>query len=448
MSKKFDVVIIGSGVGGTAIANGLAAAGKEVAIVENDLWGGTCPNRGCDPKKVLVSAVEAKDAVTQLAGKGFSITPQVNWPELMAFKETFTQPVPKTSKESLQSVGVETFTGNAQFTNEKILQVNDDTLTAERFVIATGAKPSILPIEGKEHFLTSNDFLSLAEMPDTISFVGGGYIAFELAAIANAAGAKVHLIQHNDRPLKAFDQEYVKEIVHQLETKGVIFHFNVDVKKIEKKADSFVLIDGKDFRLTSDLVFCSTGRIPNIDKLKLENANVTFDKKGIKVNEYLQTSNDAIFACGDVLSKTQPKLTPVSTFEGNYLVHYLTGETAEKITYPSIPTTIFSSPRLAQTGITAAQAGKQEDDYEVSSIDATSWFSYHRVNEPVSKIKIIKERKTGLLVGASCINKRADDLINFFSILIDQKTPAGELAKLILAYPTIASDLTSIYTND
>src|SRR5699024_7123809 len=99
--KKFDVVIIGSGVGGTAIANGLAAAGKEVAIVENDLWGGTCPNRGCDPKKVLVSAVEAKDAVTQLAGKGFSITPQVNWPELMAFKETFTQPVPKTSKESL-----------------------------------------------------------------------------------------------------------------------------------------------------------------------------------------------------------------------------------------------------------------------------------------------------------------------------------------------------------
>src|SRR5699024_1099158 len=130
----------------------------------------------------------------------------------------------------------------------------------------------------------------------------------------------------------------------------------------------------------------------NIDELKLENANVTFDKKGIKVNEYLQTSNAAVFACGDVLSKTQPKLTPVSTFEGNYLVHYLTGETAEKITYPSIPTTIFSSPRLAQTGITAAQAGKQEDDYEVSSIDATSWFSYHRVNEPVSKIKIIKER--------------------------------------------------------
>ncbi|MEG0474069.1 MAG: NAD(P)/FAD-dependent oxidoreductase [Carnobacterium sp.] len=445
MEKAFDVIVIGSGVGGTAIANGLAATGEKVAVVENDLWGGTCPNRGCDPKKVLVSAVEAKDAVTQLAGKGFSVTPQVNWPELMEFKETFTKPVPKTSQESLQSAGIETFTGSAQFTDEKTLQVNEDILTAERFVIAAGAKPSILPIEGKEHFLTSNDFLSLPEMPETITFVGGGYIAFELAAIANAAGANVHLVHHNGRPLKAFDEEYVKEIVHQLETKGVTFHFNIDINKIEKKADSFILIDGKKFHLTSDLVFCSTGRVPNIDELKLENAGVAFDKKGITVNEYLQTSNAAIFACGDVLSKTQPKLTPVSTFEGSYLVHYLTGEATEKIAYPSIPTTIFSSPKLAQTGMTAAQASEQEEDYDVSDIDATSWFSYHRVNEPVSKIKIITERKTGLLVGATCINKRADDLINFFSLLIDQKTPAEDVAQLILAYPTIASDLTSIY---
>lgn len=445
MDKTFDVIVIGSGVGGTAIANGLTAVGQKVAVVENDLWGGTCPNRGCDPKKVLVSAVEAKDAVTQLAGKGFSVTPQVNWPELMAFKETFTKPVPETSQESLQSAGIETFTGSAQFTDEKTLQVNGDTLTAERFVIAAGAKPSILPIEGKEHFLTSNDFLSLPEMPEAVTFVGGGYIAFELAAIANAAGANVHLIHHNDRPLKAFDAEYVKEIVRQLETKGVTFHFNIDIKKIEKKAESFILTDGKEFNLTSDLVFCSTGRVPNIDELKLENAGVAFDKKGITVNEYLQTSNAAIFACGDVLSKTQPKLTPVSTFEGSYLVHYLTGETTEKIAYPSIPTTIFSSPKLAQTGMTAAQASEQEEDYDVSDIDATSWFSYHRVNEPVSKIKIITERKTGLLVGATCINKRADDLINFFSLLIDQKTPAEDVAQLILAYPTIASDLTSIY---
>ena len=446
MDKTFDAIVIGSGVGGTAIANGLAAAEKKVAIIENDLWGGTCPNRGCDPKKVLLAAVEAKDNVTQLIDKGFSSTPQVSWSDLMAFKETFTDPVPESSQKSLQSAGVETITGSAQFIDEKTLQVNEERLTADHFIIAAGAKPSILPIEGKEHFLTSNDFLSLPEMPETITFVGGGYIAFELAAIANAAGAEVHLIQHNDRPLKAFDQEYVDEIVHQLEAKGVVFHFNIEAEKIEKKDDSFVLTDGQEFELKSDLVFCATGRIPNIDDLDLENAGVSFEKQGVTVNAYLQTSNPAIFACGDVLAKTQPKLTPVSTFEGDYLIDYLTGNTTEKISYPTIPTTVFASPKLAQTGVTPAQAAEQEEDYEVSDIDATSWFSYHRVNEPVSKIKIVTDRNTGLLVGAACINNRADDLINFFSLLIDQKTTSEDVAQMILAYPTIASDLPSIYT--
>lgn len=444
MDKMYDAVVIGSGVGGTAIANGLAAAGKKVAIIENDLWGGTCPNRGCDPKKVLLAAVEAKDHVTQLIDKGFTETPAVNWPDLMAFKETFTDPVPQSSQESLQSAGVETITGSAQFIDEETLQVNEETVTAEYFVVAAGAKPSILPIEGSEHFLTSDDFLSLPEMPAMITFVGGGYIAFELAAIANAAGAEVHLIQHNDHPLKAFEEEFVNEIVQQLEAKGVHFHFNIETEKIEKIEDGFLLTDGEGFELTSDQIFCATGREPNIEELELEKAGVEVEKQGITVNEYLQTANDHIFACGDVLAKEQSKLTPVSTFEGDYLVSYLTGETKEKITYPTIPTVVFASPKLAQTGITPTEAAEQED-YEVSEIDATSWFSYRRVNEPVSKIKIVTERDTGLLVGATCINQRADDLINFFSLLIDQKTPSAEVAQMILAYPTIASDLPSIY---
>jgi len=443
MGKHYDVVVIGSGVSGKAAASSLASSGKRVAIVEDDLWGGTCPNRGCDPKKVLVSAVEAKDQLQQLQGKGFNTVPDVNWPDLMAFKETFTSPVPKQSKESLESAGVETFYGKAAFIDHHSLKVNEEELTAEQFVIAAGARPSILDIEGKEHFLTSREFLSLKEMPETITLVGGGYIAFEFAAIANAAGAAVHVIQHNDRPLKAFDQELVDLLMKQLEAKGVTFHLNISISKIEAAADGFSLTDDSDFQLNTDLVFCTTGRIPNTEALNLKNAGVDYDKKGITVNEYLQSSNPAIFAIGDILSKSQPKLTPVCSFESSYVVSYLTGKTTDPIAYPSIPTMVFSGPKLAQIGV---QATTDDDRYEVSAIDATKWFSYHRTNEPISKIKIVTDKDSGLLVGAACLNNEADELINYFSQLIEQKVSASEVADHIFAYPTIASDLSSIYS--
>ncbi|SEK61763.1 glutathione reductase (NADPH) [Carnobacterium iners] len=444
MEKNFDVIVIGSGVGGMAVAKGLAAR-KKIAIVENDLWGGTCPNRGCDPKKVLYSVVEAKDAVTQLTGKGFSVTPQVHWPELMSFKESIINPMSKGLKKSMDSSGIETIAGKATFINKQTIQVNEDTLTADKIIIATGARPAILSIKGKEHLLTSTDFLSLSEMPKKVTFIGGGYIAFELATIANAAGAEVHIIHHNKRPLKEFESELVNEIVHQLESKGVIFHFDTDTTKIEKSGESFILQAENNFTLATDLVFCATGRIPNIEELNLDKAEVAYDKKGIQTNDYLQTSNENIFACGDVLSKSAGKLTPVASFEGAYLTNYLTGKTTEKINYPYIPTVIYSNPKVAQIGITTEQASKQEEKYTVSSIDATSWFSYHRTNEPVSKIKIVTNRETGLVAGATCLNGKADELINYISLLMDQKMTKKETEQLIMAYPTVASDLSSIY---
>lgn len=446
MKKHFDSVVIGSGVAGMGVASSLAAAGKKVAIVEEDLWGGTCPNRGCDPKKVLLSAVEARDKAVQLQNKGLHTVPEIDWSELMTFKESFTRPVPEQSKDSLQSSDVETFYGSASFTPRQTVQVNEDELEADQFIIAAGARPSFLAIEGKEHFLTSNEFLSLQEMPETITLVGGGYIAFEFAAIASAAGAEVHLIQHNDRPLKAFDKELVQLLMEQLKARGVHFHLNTEITKITASEKGFTLSDDSDFQLHSDLVFCTTGRIPNTETLHLENVGVESDKKGILVNEFLQTTNSSIFALGDVLSKSQPKLTPVSSFEANYLVSYLTGKNSQPISYPSIPTMVFSAPKLAQVGVTAETAESNPSKYESSTIDATNWFSYRRSNEPVSTIKVITDKQTGLLVGAACLNNEADELINYFSRMIDQKTSAEELTKKVFAYPTIASDLSYFYS--
>jgi glutathione reductase (NADPH) len=152
-----------------------------------------------------------------------------------------------------------------------------------------------------------------------------------------------------------------------------------------------------------------------------------------------------VYAIGDVLSKKQPKLTPVSSLEASYIVSQFTGKNDAPLVYPTIPSIVFTSPKLAQIGVTVEEA-EADDTYECSEIDATSWFSYARKNEPVSKAKVITEKGSGQLVGATCLNSEADELINYFSILINKKVKTEELSDIVFAYPTIASDLSYFYS--
>ncbi|MGQ4823713.1 FAD-dependent oxidoreductase, partial [Enterococcus faecalis] len=150
----------------------------------------------------------------------------------------------------------------------------------------------------------------LPVLPKEIIFIGGGYIAFELATIANAAGSKVTIVHHNQRPLKEFEASLVEEAVHQMEASGIQFAFGVETQKIISEGTRYRLV-GKETELVADMIFCATGRQPNTESLALEQANIVFDKHGIAVNDYLQTSNPKIFACGDIVSRKTPKLTPV-----------------------------------------------------------------------------------------------------------------------------------------
>lgn len=436
--QKYDVVIIGAGPAGLAAAYPLKAAGKDVAVIENDLWGGTCPNRGCDPKKVLLSGVEARDKMNQLVGKGFKAAPYVNWVELEAFKETFTDPVSENSKKGLVNAGITTIVGTPEFMDTDKLQVNGTTIQAGQFILATGQRPSLPNIIGKEHLLTSTDFLSLKQMPAEIAIVGGGYIAFELATIANATGAKVHMILHNDRPLKAFDPKQVDALVAQLQQKGVEFHFNIATKRIVQAQGKYEL-EADNFKLATNLIFAATGRIPNLETLNLEKAQVQTSPKGILVNQTLQTSNPKIYAIGDVVAKKHPKLTPVAGFEARYVAEHLNGATDE-IGYPLVPTVVYGSPELAQIGLSVAEANAHPDQYEIKVQDLTDWFTYHRTNEPIAKATTILDQK-GCLVGASVLSSEAAELINLFTFAIAHKVTHKKVNELIMAYPTVASDL-------
>jgi glutathione reductase (NADPH) len=439
MKQQYDVIIIGSGPGAMAAAYALTSE-MEVAVVEADAWGGTCPNRGCDPKKVLYAAAAAQQNIRQLQGCGFATAPKIHWEDLMKFKETFTQPVSHQQKQALVDAGIITITGTAKFIDAHTIAVDEQEYQAQLFILATGQRPALLDIPGKEYFKTSNDFLAFSQLPQKIAFVGGGYISFELANIANSCGSEVHVLHHNQRPLKGFDEEYTQELVQTMTDQGIHFHWDESVAKITKQTDGVLLQLTSQTTLKVDEVICATGRIPNISDLNLAAAEVSYSKKGIKVNEFLQTTNPAIYALGDCLEKSTPKLTPIASFEGSYLAKLLAKNTSQPIQYPVLPTIAFCLPQLAQVGVTTAEA-TENPDYDIRALDMSQWFTYKHLNEKLAKAKIIVDKKTDLVVGATVLSNEAEEVVNLLTLIIANKLSAATISQQVMLYPTIGSDL-------
>ena len=436
--EKYDAIVIGSGPAGNSAAYGLKEQGKKVAIIESDLWGGTCPNRGCDPKKMLMSGVEAQKRIETMLGKGFDQTPKIVWEDLMTFKKSYTDFVPQNTKEGLDAAEIDRYQGQASFLNANQIVVNDQELSANQFLIATGQRPAVLSIDGQDLLQSSTDFLDLNHLPKKMAFIGAGYIAFELAVIASAAGSEVHIIHHNDRPLKEFDQELVNDLVEHMKADGIQFHLNVNTKSVELMHPNY-RITGENFELVVDMVIGATGRIPNVEGLNLEKAGVSYDKRGIKVDEHLRTTQQNIFACGDVIAKKQPKLTPVAGFEAGYVVNAMNGDT-EAIDYPLIPTIVFGDQRLARIGLSERELDDHPEKYHSETTDLSSWYTYHRINDQGAKIKIVYD-EDDKIVAITCLSQLADEVINYLLIILTKKMSHEEVEKYIFAYPSPASDL-------
>ena len=446
MRKTFDLVAIGTGSGAATVASRCRSAGWEVAIIDSRPFGGTCALRGCDPKKVLVGVADVIDWNRRMKDKGIRAEQvRIDWPELMRFKRSFTEPVPKEREESFARAGIAPFHGRARFVGPTTIQVGDDLLEAPHVLVATGARPTSLKIPGEEHLVTSDQFLELDELPRRLVFIGGGYISFEFAQVAARAGAQVTILHRGPRPLPRFDPDLVDLLVQRTRQLGIGVELETQAKAIEKAAGHFLVrasTTGKGRLLQADLVVHGAGRVPEIDDLDLATAGVEWDGRGVKVNEYLQcVSNPAVYAAGDAAASGGPPLTPVAGYEGQIVAANLLQGNHRKPDYLGVPSVVFTVPPLAAVGLHEQAAREQGLRFQKKQENTGGWYSSQRVAEKCSGFKVLVEEGRGRILGAHLLGPDAEELINIFALAIRTGMPAAHLKEMIFAYPTHASDV-------
>jgi len=417
-----------------------------VAVIDSRPFGGTCALRGCDPKKVLVGAGEAIDGVRRLRGKGVHADATIDWSELIRFKRNIIGNVTKRTEDGFRRAGIETFHGRAHFTQPNTINVEDNVLEGRRVVIATGAKPADLSIEGREFLVTSEQFLELDRLPARILFVGGGFISFEFAHVAARAGARVSILHRGSRPLMRFDPTLVDLLVARSKGLGIDVQVCAPVQKIAKQNAAFVAYaetNDKAFEVEAEMVVHGAGRVPEIDDLDLNAAGVEWDSEGVKVNEYLQSvSNPAVYAAGDAAASGAPRLTPVAAHHGHIVAANLLDEkNLRKPDHSVVPSVVFTIPPLATVGLSESAARERGFVFETRYGETASWFSSRRVGETHSGYKTLIEKSSQHILGAHVLGPHAEEVINVFAIAMRARMTASEIKKTMFSYPTSGSDV-------
>jgi glutathione reductase (NADPH) len=445
-----DLAVVGTGEAAQGVVFRMRAAGWSVAVVDSRPFGGTCSWRGCDPKKVLVGVAELVDWGRRMQGSGISApAPTLVWSDMIAFKRSIIEHVSANVENGFREAGITALHGRAHFVGPTTLAVGDETITAGHVVIAGGARHAPLGIPGEEHLTNSTAFLELDRLPPRVAFVGGGYIAFEFAHIAARAGAQVTILHRGERPLEAFDADLVGQLVEITRELGVTVHLGTEVTAIDKTERGLVVharSGEQDRQLEADIAVHAAGRVPEVDDLGLDAAGIKrSDDGGIAVNEYLQSvSNPAVYAAGDAVSDRGFRLSPIAAMQGAVVGTNLRHGNTRTPDYQGVPTVVFTTPPLARVGLTEAAASAHGLKFTTHDEDTTDWYSSRRLKLTHTGFKTLTEEGTGRLLGAHLLGPHAEEIINIFALAIRHQLPASDLSHMLYAYPTSASDISSM----
>ncbi len=448
MSKHYDIIIIGGGNAGLGVSAIAADAGKSIAFIEGRDFGGTCPNRGCTPKKVLVAAAHTLHEIERADVHGITVgEPSLDWAHLIQRSQDMISFIPDAMADVAAKRG-DVYKGYARFTGPDSVEVNGETLTADHIVIATGSKPRALPIPGAELMITSDEVLSDREQPENVIFIGGGVIALEFAHVYQRAGTQVTILEVMPQLLPRLEADAVAQLRAETERLGVNVHTGVNVRSIEAEGGQhavYVEIDGETRRLLADRVVNGAGRVANVDSLNLEAAGVEHDGVAIKVDKTLRSvSNPRIYVAGDALVQA-PQLSPLATWEGRIVGRNVTGDAGIEPDYRAIPSVVHTVPAFATVGMTEADAAEEGRPVSVTVNDMTGWFSGKSYAETVAWSKVLVDETTDEIVGAHLVGHRAEELVHFFALAMQHGIAASKLKETQFAFPTFSSDIKNLF---
>jgi glutathione reductase (NADPH) len=439
----FDLFVIGAGSGGVRAARVASSHGARVAIAEEHKVGGTCVIRGCVPKKLLVYGAHFAEDIDDAAMFGWDVPQKrFDWPTLRDNVLGEVGRLEGAYTETLTNHDVKIFKERARLTGPNSVRLaSGKTLTAERILIATGARPLMPDIPGIEHAISSNETFHLDRLPKRIMIAGGGYIANEFAGIFHQFGSKVTLVNRTDVLLRGYDQQVVDRLIQISIRKGIDFKFHATIDAIEKRDDGtlHVRMTGCD-DIETDQVLFAVGRRPNVEDLGCEAAGVELGEKGqIKVDADNCTTIPSIFAVGDVTDRVQ--LTPVAIREGQAFADTVFGNKPTKVDYNCIPSAVFSHPPLAGVGMTEGQARNRLGSVKTFTSDFRPMKNVLAGREERSLYKLVLDGETDRIVGIHMIGPDAPEILQAAAVAVKAKLRKADFDATVALHPTMSEEL-------
>ena len=443
--NDYNYFVIGAGSGGVRSARIASALGARVGICEDARLGGTCVNVGCVPKKLLVYASKFTEAFDDAAGYGWTVGERtLDWPTLVHNVTAEVTRLNGIYGRILGNAGVEIIRGRGRLTGPNSLEVDGRTITADHILVATGSRPFVPDIPGREHAVVSDAMFTLPELPRRIVVIGGGYIGVEFAGICHALGSEVSVVYRADLPLRGFDEGVRTFLAEEMAKRGIHLFPTSPLQGIERDGDTrtVVLADGR--RIDADLVLLATGRIPNIEGLGLDAAGVATGPRGaVIVDDHYTTNVPSIHAVGDVIDRVQ--LTPVALNEGMALARRLFGGPETSIRYDLIPSAVFSQPTVGTVGLSEEAAGA---DHEIVVFESRFRPMKNIVAGRDSRMmmKIIVDAASDRVLGIHVVGPAAGEIVQGFAAAMTAGVTKRQLDSTIGIHPTAAEELVTMRT--
>ena len=444
----FDLLVIGGGSGGVRAARMAAQRGARVALVEAQAMGGTCVNVGCIPKKLYSYAAHFAESFEDSHGFGWvGPAPVLDWSALKANRAREITRLNGIYLQLLKGAGVQVIEGWATLTDAHTVAVGAQSLTAQNILMATGGKPSVPDIAGREHVITSNDIFDIDPFPKRLLVVGGGYIACEFASIFKGLGAQVMQLYRGAQVLRGFDEEIRGFIAAEMRKAGVDLRLNADVASIVKTAGGLLVTLQDGSSLEADAVLYATGRVPLVQGLGLEALGIAQKPDGaILVNDNYQTSLPHIYAVGDVTARVQ--LTPVALGEAMVVVDHLLGAAAGKaprsMSYDFIPTAVFTHPNIGTVGFSEAEARERFGAVRVFKSEFKALKHTLSGSSERTFMKLLVDEASDRVVGLHMVGAEAGEIVQGFAVAMKAGATKAVFDSTIGIHPTAAEEFVTM----